>query len=70
MAARITAYLVACIVGVTLIAGLIVGAQRADDDAVDLIVINGKVYAGRRRRGAGRSRRHSRQPGGARRFQP
>jgi predicted amidohydrolase YtcJ len=46
MAARITAYLVACIVGVTLIAGLIVGAQREDDDAVDLIVINGKVYAG------------------------
>ena len=46
MAARLTAYLVACIVGVTLIAGLIVGAQRADDDAVDLIVINGKVYAG------------------------
>lgn len=46
MAARITAYLVACIVGVTLIAGLIVGAQRADDEAVDLIVINGKVYAG------------------------
>jgi predicted amidohydrolase YtcJ len=46
VAARITAYLVACIVGVTLIAGLIVGAQRADDDAVDLIVINGKVYAG------------------------
>jgi len=46
MAARITAYLVASIVGVTLIAGLIVGAQRDDDDAVDLIVINGKVYAG------------------------
>ena len=46
MAARITAYLVACIVGVTLIAGLLVGAPRADDDAVDLIVINGKVYAG------------------------
>lgn len=46
MAARITAYLVACIVSVTLIAGLIVGAQREDDDAVDLIVINGKVYAG------------------------
>lgn len=47
MAARITAYLVAFIVGVTFIAGLIVGAQRADDDAaVDLIVINGKVYAG------------------------
>lgn len=46
MAARLTAYLVACIVGVTLIAGLIVGAQRADDDAVDLIVVNGRVYAG------------------------
>lgn len=46
MAARITAYLVACIVGVTLIAGLIVRAQRADDDVVDLIVINGRVYAG------------------------
>ena len=46
MAARLTAYLVACIVGVTLIAGLIVGAQRADDHGVDLIVINGKVYAG------------------------
>ena len=44
MAARITAYIVACIVVVTLIAGLIVGAQRADDDAVDLIVINGRVY--------------------------
>lgn len=46
MAARLTAYLVACIVGVTLIAGLIVGAQREDDTGVDLIVINGKVYAG------------------------
>ncbi len=46
MAARITAYLVACIVGVTLIAGLIVRAQRAGDDVVDLIVVNGKVYAG------------------------
>jgi len=46
MAARLTAYLVACIVGVTLIAGLIVGAQREDDAGVDLIVINGKVYAG------------------------
>ncbi len=44
MAARITAYLVACIVGVTLIAGLIVGAQREDDGAVDLIVVNGRVY--------------------------
>jgi predicted amidohydrolase YtcJ len=45
MAARFTAYAVAFIVGVTFIAGLIVGAQREDDDAVDLIVINAKVYA-------------------------
>ena len=45
MAARFTAYAVAFIVGVTFIAGLIVGAQREDDGAVDLIVINGKVYA-------------------------
>lgn len=45
MAARIVAYLVACIVGVTLVAGLIVRAQREDDGAVDLIVVNGKVYA-------------------------
>jgi predicted amidohydrolase YtcJ len=45
MAARITAYAVAFIVGVTFIAGLIVGAQREDDGAVDLIVINGRVYA-------------------------
>lgn len=46
MAARLVAYLVACIVGVTLIAGLIVGAQREDDGAVDLIVVNARVYAG------------------------
>ncbi len=46
MAARLVAYLVACIVGVTLIAGLIVGAQREDDGAVDLIVVNGRVYGG------------------------
>jgi predicted amidohydrolase YtcJ len=45
MAARLTAYAVAFIVGVTFIAGLIVGAQREDDGAVDLIIINGKVYA-------------------------
>jgi predicted amidohydrolase YtcJ len=45
MAARFTAYAVAFIVGVTFIAGLIVGAQREDDGAVDLIVINGRVYA-------------------------
>ena len=46
MAARLTAYAVAFIVGVTFIAGLIVRAQREDDGAVDLIVINGKLYAG------------------------
>ena len=43
MAARITAYLVAFIVGTTVIAGLIVGAQR-EDAPVDLIVVNGSVY--------------------------
>ena len=43
MAARITAYLVALIVGVTVIAGLIVGAQR-QDGPVDLIVVNGNVF--------------------------
>jgi hypothetical protein len=46
MAARITAYLVACIVAVTFIAGLIVGAQRDDDGPVDLIIVNGKVFTG------------------------
>jgi predicted amidohydrolase YtcJ len=43
MAARLTAYLVAFIVGTTIIAGLIVGAQR-EDGPVDLIVVNGRVY--------------------------
>jgi predicted amidohydrolase YtcJ len=43
MAARLTAYLVAFIVGTTVIAGLIVGAQR-EDGPVDLIVLNGRVY--------------------------
>ena len=39
-------YLVVVIVGGTLIAGLIVGAQRADDSGpVDLIIHNAKVYA-------------------------
>ncbi|HEX8028471.1 MAG TPA: amidohydrolase [Vicinamibacterales bacterium] len=46
MAARLTAYAVAFIVGVTFIAGLIVRAQREDDGPIDLIVVNGKVYAG------------------------
>ena len=44
MAARLTAYIVAVIVGVTFIAGLIVGAQRDGDGPVDLIVQNGIVY--------------------------
>jgi predicted amidohydrolase YtcJ len=44
MAARLTAYIVAVIVGVTFIAGLIVGAQRDGDGPVDLIVLNGSVY--------------------------
>jgi predicted amidohydrolase YtcJ len=44
MAARITAYVVACIVSVTFIAGLIVGANRDDAGPVDLIVVNGNVY--------------------------
>jgi predicted amidohydrolase YtcJ len=45
MAARITTYVVVGIVAATLIAGLIVGAQRDDNDGpVDLIVFNGAVY--------------------------
>jgi predicted amidohydrolase YtcJ len=44
VAARLTAYIVALIVGVTFIAGLIVGAQRSDDGPVDLMVVNGRVY--------------------------
>lgn len=44
MAARLTGYLVAFIVGITVIAGLIVGAQRDDAGPVDLIVVNGRVY--------------------------
>jgi predicted amidohydrolase YtcJ len=45
MAARLTTYVVVAIVAATLIAGLIVGAQRDDSDGpVDLIVHNGKVY--------------------------
>jgi predicted amidohydrolase YtcJ len=46
MAARITAYLVALIVATTIIAGLLVGAQRDTDGPVDLIVVNGRVYTG------------------------
>jgi predicted amidohydrolase YtcJ len=45
MAARLTAYLVVGIVAATLIAGLLVGAQRDDTDGpVDVIVHNAKVY--------------------------
>jgi predicted amidohydrolase YtcJ len=45
MAARLTAYVVVAIVAATLIAGLIVGAQRDDTDGpVDIIVHNAKVY--------------------------
>jgi predicted amidohydrolase YtcJ len=45
MAARLTAYVVVGIVAATLIAGLIVGAQRDDTDGpVDIIIHNAKVY--------------------------
>ncbi|MEN3337318.1 MAG: hypothetical protein V7647_994 [Acidobacteriota bacterium] len=45
MAARLTTYVVVAIVAATLIAGLIVGAQRDDSNGpVDLIVFNGRVY--------------------------
>jgi predicted amidohydrolase YtcJ len=47
MAARLTAYLVAGIVGLTLVAGLIVGAQRDDDTGpIDVLIYNGRVYTG------------------------
>ena len=46
MAARLATILVVVIVGATLIAGLIVGAQREDNSLpVDLIIHNAKVYA-------------------------
>jgi predicted amidohydrolase YtcJ len=47
MASRLTTYIVVLIVAGTLIAGLIVGAQRDDENGpVDLIVTNGRVYTG------------------------
>jgi predicted amidohydrolase YtcJ len=47
MAARLTTYVVVGIVAATLIAGLIVGAQRGDiEGPVDLIIHNGAVYSG------------------------
>jgi predicted amidohydrolase YtcJ len=46
MAARLSAIIVAVIVGATLVAGLIVGAQRDGEGPVDLIVHNGRVSTG------------------------
>lgn len=46
MAARLTAYIVASIVGVTFIAGLLVGAQRDTDGPIDLVIVNGRVFTG------------------------
>src|SRR5215213_10314034 len=47
MAARLTTFVVVGIVAATLIAGLIVGAQRDDSNGpVDLIVHNAKVFTG------------------------
>jgi len=46
MAARLTAFLVAVIVGISVVAGLIVGAQREADPAVDVLIYNGRVYTG------------------------
>ena len=46
MAARLATYVVVAIVAATLIAGLIVGAQRDDSSGpVDLIIHNAKVYS-------------------------
>ena len=71
MAARLTAFVVVAIVAVTLIAGLIVGAQRDDSDGpVDVIVHNARVYTADTRRTNGRSRGHSRQSDSARRHRP
>jgi predicted amidohydrolase YtcJ len=47
MASRLTTFIVATIVAGTLIAGLIVGAQRDDATGpVDVIITNGRVYTG------------------------
>jgi predicted amidohydrolase YtcJ len=47
MASRLTTLIVVLIVGGTLIAGFIVGAQREDlNGPVDLIITNGRVYPG------------------------
>jgi predicted amidohydrolase YtcJ len=48
MASRLTTFLIVVIVGGTLIAGLIVGAQRDDlNGPVDLIITNGHVFTGK-----------------------
>ena len=45
MAARLTTFVVVAIVAATLIAGLIVGAQRDDNEGpVDVIIHNAVVY--------------------------
>lgn len=44
MGSRLAGWIVVGIVATTLIAGLIVGAQRADNRPATLIVINGRVY--------------------------
>jgi predicted amidohydrolase YtcJ len=44
MATRVTAYIVSSIVILTLIAGLIVRAQRDDGGPIDLMVVNGRVF--------------------------
>ena len=63
MAARLTTFVVVAIVAVTLIAGLIVGAQRDDSDGpVDLIVHNARVYTADRQGRDGGSGRDPRQP--------
>ncbi|HJY33603.1 MAG TPA: amidohydrolase family protein, partial [Vicinamibacterales bacterium] len=47
MASRLTTFIVVLIVTGTLVAGLIVGAQREDEDGpVDLIITNGQVFTG------------------------
>jgi predicted amidohydrolase YtcJ len=51
MASRLTTLIVVSIVAATLIAGIIARAQRDDDGPVDVIVFNGKVYAGGGRSG-------------------
>jgi predicted amidohydrolase YtcJ len=47
MASRLTTFIVVLIVTATLVAGLMVGAQREDENGpVDLIITNGRVFTG------------------------